>query len=332
MQDKIDKWNNIICNDIAKQYDIYYTNGEKSLYNLQFSKVVIPTHDQSMLIKSFKKSLKEKKKFLPHIKNFRIFDFGCGNGRLHPVLEKFGKYLKKNNFSLELVLYDISKVGLETYEKFLIEKGYKYKNKVNYRYKKNIYFGSTLVKNNILVKIIMGTEKSSTMEIEKFIKNVDVSICMYDIINHIPLQQKRIKIINLLGRITNYDTVFTVATKALFKKEQKIYEGLRKQGFPLKMAINPGDLYYTHTGPNNESIYNFFHVYNSLELINDFKKADMIIRKFGIAIITNYTKINCGFIIFKLDEIISKITTLIVPKKYIHNIALDIAIIARKRR
>jgi len=139
--------------------------------------------------------------------------------------------------------------------------------------------------------------------------------------------------LQILNEISNHYTIFTIGTTGLFREEQKIYNGLRRQGFPLKLATSKGDIYYsTQNSENslNESIYNFFHVYNSRELIKDFKNAGINIKYFGIAVITDYTKYKYGIIGFKIDEIFSRIMSKILPKKFLHKVGLDLIVIGKK--
>ncbi len=320
-------------NDIANQYDSYYenTNGEGSIYDQQYHDKVLPRDrwvikDAALKLinKKFPKgSIIVQPPINPGIrKKVRMVDFGCGDGRYFSVIEEIANSLQTQDIEVELVAYDPSAMGLKVYQEKLYKKGFKTENIIGERKEpertpgKLGYVNNVLKKDNITINFIHSNVEDTIEHTKTLIGEVDITLCMFGVLSHIPGRENRQKILKMFNDITNPDgyVILTVPGPWRFTEEQNHYSFLReKQKSPHLLATEPGDIYYAKfKGPERKAL-NFYHIYTSRELLEDLNQANLIAEKGieGNYILDIHTLTGGGAfsgVLAKLDEWLSWLT------------------------
>ena len=319
-------------NDIALQYDLYYSGGENSMYNKRFGLNKVALREAELIEQSFKSVLGAIKKNNSAHKVLRILDFGCGDGRLFLLLEELSNRLIGKEFNIELVGYDPSKVGIDLLSETLLQDGFKKKSDFNSSKKR--YFS----KNNFSVTLVLGDVEEGLEATKELIgPNIDLCLCMFGVIGHVPGRQRRINTLAALGELLSPvgELLISICATKVFAKEMAAYEEIRKQykihtkhnmgnsakvrRAVLRLAKEEGDLYYCSNGGPN-AIDNYVHLYSPQELKEDLKRAHFCTAS-GIKILTlshqfeicnNSTKA-------KLDNIASRILSVLCFSDYMKN-------------
>src|SRR5690606_1185380 len=122
---------------ISDSYNAYYEGGKESEYNKRFATHKIPVNELGILNETFEEVSNQKSKQLEKenvsklenyekftVPRFKILDYGCGDGRYFSFFEEIAEKLGFQGKELEVISYDISKVGLEEYQKKLKKEGF----------------------------------------------------------------------------------------------------------------------------------------------------------------------------------------------------------------
>ncbi|MDX2050424.1 MAG: hypothetical protein SFT93_04570 [Rickettsiaceae bacterium] len=180
--------------DVAAQYDIDYKGSSKSLYNSRFSTNKVIYREESKITKILT-SVYRHNKNKPTI---RILDFGCGDGRIFPVIEKFASKHTKTKF--EIIAYDPSIVGLNEFINNLKQNGFisiDYNNNDNIidtkpkDQPKDMSIIDILVRGNIEVKFLNNKVDAAPEHITYFTNGqIDAILAIYSSFNHIKGRDK----------------------------------------------------------------------------------------------------------------------------------------------
>ncbi len=277
--------------NIATEYDHYYQDGELSLYNRRFGKSRVIPRERSVINSAFKRiynniTIYKKQK----IKTFRILDFGCGDGRLFPVINELAQ--RYPDINIVLIAYDPSRVALDTFKNFLEVQSYKNSN-VQSRNKKHGYIDSCYNKDNLIVVLIHANIKDKPSYIKTLIKEpINLIFSFFTVLGLILKRNKRQCTIKSLKKILCYEgeMIINVSTKQSVVKQVEAYDLLRSQYHiakknnifsvaknlkkTLSLATEPGDFYnIICNGLNTVSFYG--HAYNAAELIEDLQSANL---------------------------------------------------------
>lgn len=301
---------------LSKQYDKYYLNGKKSIYNSRFGKIKVPTHDINLLKNAFNITLKSKYK-IQDKSPINIIDYGCGDGRYNAAIFNMIKKSSKKYPKIKFNLYglDISPVGIELYKQNLLDLGLSKQ--------KNLRFKKVYKKNNIKAIPLLISEKDDFEDIFKTINiKFDIVLCLFGVLSHIPFKKNRQKLLKTFFDNTkqNGSCLITVPSYGILKKELKAYNTLRKQGKPCNLATEDGDLYYNPQKDfkKNDIICNYHHLYKINEIKSDIKASSYHIKNSGVLSCLFATKIKT-FTISKLDEMCSKLLSLFFIPSFIKN-------------
>lgn len=311
--------NNTTSSELANRYNTRY---KKNTYIKQFNKQIpIPTYDNWLINHTFKKAWKIFKKEKKKV--FKILDFGCGDGRMFNTLNKISIFLLKRSISLEIINFDIAEEGLKRYSHNLINKGFSPTNKKQ----KELL---TLKKDNITIKFIAAKPDYKSQFLLDNIDKVDMSLAMFDVINHIPKKSHRIEALKTLKKVTNYYLVFSVTSPVLFKREQFVYSYLREMNSSFKSAMEKGDIYYPEFG-EKKGITDFMHIYTAKELRKNVRQAGWKLEKLSIAAITDIIKNKPSFLNCKIDEYLSRIISKILPFWMLDKIGINLAVVVKSK-
>lgn len=320
-------------NNKLNPYNIYFEGGENSLYNSRFGKRKITYNEEYVIKKSFKKVLKTfyKNSELTN-KVFKVLDYGCGDGRMFEIIERIANKFPK--LSIELFAYDTCEVGLNICSnKLLNTKFDKVDDKLN-KYQKN----------NLSIQLIKADQNNNLLEF--FNNSINLLICMFAVLCHIPGRDNRQNLIkdfkNLLN--INGEILINVSTLKSISKEALAYEVLRKhekvfskyfdsnakKDF-LKLAIEPGDLYYcVDNNKNCTEIYG--HVYNAKELENDLKATGLSFSKVKILSYRQPYDLSKSKFWDRIDQFISLFSSnMLLPISITERLSKNIYIIANKK-
>jgi len=230
-------------------------------------------------------------------RKLRVLDFGCGDGRYRAAAYEIAKRVRTHGIDVELVAYDVSDGGLDSFKAKLREEG----------------FGVNFTRDNLSVSFVLGSVDSSDIEKNKIaIGNVDVSSAIFGVISHIPGRKNRVNTLRMLKEVTDGDVIITAPGWRILSKEFQHHKKLRESGSPYKLATEPGDLYYKAKGGTE----NFYHVYwYKHELIGELAEAGLkgkvSIAKIGHETTLSYRPRTVGFV----DELVSYFAYNYLPEK-----------------
>lgn len=279
--------------DVAAEYDAYYrkgADGKTSIYDMVSGNHVIP-RDIMLIQRAVFKVLKANRaaKNKESIQKITIVDYGAGDGRHLPVYQHLSKKLKKLGIEIELTAYDPSQVGLEIYRDKLKEAGFSIQelkpfHKLNNKKPGTLaYEALNAKKNNLSIRLVHGHVNDSLEHVKNVLGNADVVFCLYGTLSHIIGRKSRQNILSMFREIVSDvgQILVTVPTLRRFHKEQKAFNYLRKNHYPeqiLQNATEAGDLYYTRYDEETEqTVTNYYHLYTSRELVEDFKSVGLVI-------------------------------------------------------
>jgi hypothetical protein len=287
--------------NLESNYDDYYKGGKNSDYNKgRFQEEKYILSEYNVLDEAISKIRKEN----PELNKIRLFEFGCGDGRFHIAIDNIAKNLKKSNIDLEVLAYDITKVGLEEYANRI-----KGKSNINISIdyelqdEKSSKPQITGIYNidNLTIKLIKGSIKTKPEEIADFLEKVDVTSAIFGPLAHIVPKSLRVEFLKMFNETTVGSLAITVPSDGQFKKHQEAFNMMRSQndkpevelendqelqaaflkaGFELediKSLIQKrqdcreaGDIKYKVKGTK---IINQYHVFSESELKESFKEA-----------------------------------------------------------
>lgn len=266
--------------DEAKNYNIYYKNGDESLYNKRFGKNRITKNERYLFLKTFNKSLQN---FLAEKRNkhsnengktkevseFTILDFGCGDGRMLPLFEEVANILLKKNIKLKVIGYDISSEGLTLFKDKLVELGYIIDEKDN-----------CLITNknkSIKIHLKLGNVESTKQSIvETISQKVDMVVCMFGVLANVKTETKRLEILSSLKELLNKGAYILNIAPAYgsFIKEIKCYSYLKSLGHLDALDLRDGDFYYAKQSSSGETLFlSYCHSYKYDEFLQNHRVA-----------------------------------------------------------
>ena len=306
-------------NDISNQYDRYYEGAGNSLYNKRFGDKRVTPNEEEIITNIFKKLTKKLAKTRPESKEIKILDFGCGDGRIFPVIEKLANQYKKDGWLIQLSGYDPCSTGLTSFKNMLLEKGYDENH-------------CSLSKNNLTINLILGDVNEELEVIARQIGNgFDLCLCIYGVLNHIPYRENRINHLKMINSLLaeSGELLLSICSKNVFPSEMKAYSLIRRQfadclhgSLPtsadirqqiLRLATEPGDLYYC-VDPNhsNKAADIFAHIDTPEELKANLKAANFNeTLKIKIMSILNPYEIANHCLKGQIDKMLSKIATIL---------------------
>jgi SAM-dependent methyltransferase len=335
--------------DVAKEYDNYYRGGERSLYDNRFGKEKIIPRENQVIVESFKRiykkletKIRKNEKFI-----FRIMDFGCGNGRLFPIIDNLSQNF---NINIELIAYDASLVGLELFQKNLESKGYKkIENIFLNNFKMKDHTLSFLVKNNLSIRLVhANTHDESNHIINIFDEPIHFIFSFYSVFGHILKRQNRLNILKSLKATMHPkgEIIINVCTRRSVSKQLEVYDNLREQYKAailkddktqsefikknLMLATEAGD-FYKVVYDNIRTIHLYGHAYTSKELLEDFTTANLIPKKVKIISIEQPYALSRSRVLRFVDTILSTLLSLnIYPFFDVSKFSKNIYVIGRK--
>lgn len=210
-----------------------------------------------------------------------ILDFGAGEGRTWFSTTHF---MAEAGAKVKYYALDISGEGLTTFQNRLLQNGF---NRMGGRdisqealtEDNPVYLGSTLKKEGIgkfggSAEIILAHSALSAKpeDIKKIIPEVDVTLCIFGVLSHIPGQENRQNFLRMFREITADDVMLTLPNaKRSHTDALAFYTLQRKNGTPIGLAKEDGDLYYVSGA--DRSAKDFYHVYRLPEIKEDFEAA-----------------------------------------------------------
>ena len=277
--------------DIEKQYDVDYSGGNASLYNKRFGSNRIIPREEDAITNSFNNV---HKRISNNSMQIRMLDFGCGDGRMFPVIERLAN--QHPDRQIELIAYDISAVGLEESIRYLETSGY-YTDKKPAKLRLDTqisYLVGFWKKDNLTVKIIHGNKNDDLEHIKFLIRQpVHVTFSIFTVLGHVAKRDNRQAAIRMLAGLMDKEgeLIINVSTASSLPKEVMVYQILRdqyetakkyKQYYVAKklkttlgIATEPGDIYYTKSD-DTHSTHSYGHVYAGNELLEDLVQANLV--------------------------------------------------------
>lgn len=315
---------------IIKQYDIDYYGGEKSLYNKRFGEERVIPREESVIMNSVKNVSQQLSYKANSTKPaIRLLDFGCGDGRIFPVISKIAQNNKDRQ--VELIAYDLSFVGLKEFIKQIELQGL---NLIHRGESSNInktYVMGKWSKENLSVIIIHASIDDNLSSVKLLIeKPIHVIFSMFTPLGHIPGINNRQAIITKLKDLLDDrgEIILNVSTRASLPNESLAYEVIREQyeialshnqyelakalKKALRIAIEPGDLYYSK---HDEKIatHNYGHVYSKDELIEGVKLAGLEIKAVKVMSIKQPYQLTTSKISKYIDSLLSEVLSWPIP-------------------
>lgn len=214
-------------------------------------------------------------------KLLRIMDFGAGEGRTWFSTTRF---LSEAGNNIHYYATDISGKGLETFANRLLADGFHRSGGEDISDNRfsdgnNAYLGPTLTKENIgkhkgsaKITLVHSSLQSTAADIQKIIPEVDITLCIFGVLSHIPKQTNRRDFLHMFREITVGDVLLTLPNAERSHTDAlKFHNRQRAKGEPIGLATEAGDLYYT-SGADG-SARDFYHVYTLEEIRSDFAAA-----------------------------------------------------------
>jgi hypothetical protein len=272
----------------GKQYDNYYSGGDQSIYHKLYGGKII-SRDESVLQEIVRQCLPNVQEDQNGQRVLKILDYGCGDGRYLQAILPITKFLKeKSNIKVELIAYDPSGVGLQTFEEntkklnFIPVEGqcHGYKD-INDNHSGNAGYVANILEseeNNLRVKFIHGHVFDDHEHIKELIKPVHMTMCMYGVLSHIPMQKDRIQLLTTLGDLTQEKIILTLPSYRILQEQKKTYDYLRQEkhnGILPESLKEKGNVHYTRIeedktdglfkakSEKDKIVENAYHLYES---------------------------------------------------------------------
>lgn len=317
-------------NNLDKNYDEYYRGGKNSKYNQnRFKSSDVAISEENTLTDLITEALRNNS---PKI---RFFEFGCGDGRFLPAIEKIAEKLAMRNVELEVIAYDITRVGLKEYENRIREKFGNLEHfeecvqmEENFEEKENpqeISIIGVYKFNNTSIKLVKGNVNTQPQEISEFLNGtVDITSAMFGPLAHIRPQSLRIDFLKMFKDITTGKVAITVPSDGQFKKHQEAYNMMRDHGI---LDGEAGDINYKVPDTN---IINQYHVFSEDELRESFEKAGYNSEKTRVFISTVYDTATITKNSFNnyFDFLFSELLSNILPAKKMSQYSSYLGVIA----
>jgi hypothetical protein len=294
---------------IAKQYDIYYEGGKKSLYNIRFgieSKVTL--REKQLLKKHLEVAIQSSID-----KNVTILDFGCGDGRTMSILYAMAFHHLNYNFTIKA--YDVSQVGLSELVKSLLDEGFQCINPTISELN-----GQKYQKNNVVIEIVIGDPSLSAPQLETlFGSGVNLVLCLFGVLSHIPGAQNRLAILQMFKNILIKKGVVFISlpTYAAHNKTANHFEQLRSSSdcaeSNIHLAKENGDIYYKIQGAD---LYNFYHLYSMQEVLTQLRETGVIISDTGIYSMLLPSQICKSTIVNVADYVLTHVLSLPIMRRF----------------
>lgn len=263
--------------DSGKEYDIYYSGGQDSIYNQLYKNKCID-YDKWFLTKIIRQ-------IALTTNTVKILDFGCGNGRYFQIFENIANILQKENKSLYLIAYDASLVALEYFQSQLVEKNFCDLPVIN---STNEYTIRDLKKGNITVRFIHPSRHNSINLIAQVTERVNLTVCLFSVLSHIQTSQERVNLIKVLKKLTDGYIVASLPSYRILQNEHKVFKFIRLNNFRmsidgLPLSLEKGDILYARNF-GDKHVENYLHLYESSEEIRDELAEAGITNKYNISI------------------------------------------------
>lgn len=325
-------------NDIGDQYDNYYGGGEKSIYAQQYKNQILPRdqwvlnqeaiklakHKFPVLFPSFWDSLCGNTSnginvvLLNQPREIRILDYGCGDGRYLSAIEDIAGEMAKQGINIHYIGVDPSLVGLETYQKHLLNKSFCLsqgdgRSLHHLGEEENGYNGPTFKRGNLTVELVHNNVNDTVEHQKGLIGEVDMTMCMFGVLSHIPGRENRKETLKMFGDITNPEgsVILTLPGPQRFLNEQLTYDTLRQQERwdSVGLAKEPGDILYAKFQGQERKALNYYHIYTAKEVLEDLGMAGLMPQN-GIQVnyISDIQGLTSNPVFAKLDEYISWLT------------------------
>jgi SAM-dependent methyltransferase len=258
---------------ISEGYNKYYANDGDgiSVYNSRFGEARYNAREEAILRKQILKKVEQLK---AQDKNtIRILDFGCGDGRLFPIIYQLAEELAAQNFQIIFSGCDISDEGLRVFNSNLTRIGFRQESSdedLVYDPSLNqLKRLSNLTEKNLEINLWCITPETKRGEILEQMGNYDITICMFGTLSHIIGAVNRQNVLGTLA-LQSDDLVLTVPSRNIFKSNQEIFRGKRANGEDFE----EGDIEYEVKDGNGKVIaINPYHLYTRDELEKDLKIA-----------------------------------------------------------
>jgi multisubunit Na+/H+ antiporter MnhF subunit len=237
---------------------------------------IITSREEGILLSNIIDVIKKQ-----NLKEIEILDFGSGDGRFFPIIQKLSILYPK--VKIKYLAYDVIEVGLKKFQVNLIEDGFKLieskpfinTEKVN---KFKPYRVSELKRDNLYVTILLSNAHSIDQEVTSVLgENIKIIFSMYGSFMHIPYYNKRVDMLKTLSRSLNEEGLIILDVPAFrnFKIILKKCDKLRaeKRYIELGDAIEEGDIIY-------RGIYYHLTTFNELKRLAE--DSNLIIKEKGI--------------------------------------------------
>ena len=326
------------------EYDKDFKSGQESLYNKRFGPVRYIPREESAIIESFKSTFSLTK----NKKHMSILDFGCGDGRMLPILINLAS--KYNKTAIDVYAYDLSIIGLEEFQKNLIGNNF-YKIEANGLLNTKLDILGVWQRENLRLTLIHGTDTIDRFPEDIIDRKFDLIYAMFSVICHIDGRVNRINQIKQLGNIMadHGEMIINVSTPISLPEEVNAYGLIRKQRHlalkhqdfkiasllerTLRLATEPGDIYYTKEDRANYT-HSFGHAYTGEELRHDVESAFLTCSSVKIMSIAQPYIVSKNWIKKYSDTFLSMILSLdlpFYPFKDKDRISKNIYIVAKKQ-
>ena len=221
-----------------------------------------------------------------------MLDYGCGDGRyLRCILDLAGE--KANGDApTELVMVDPSPVGLQTFKEKLAQADFAGSENVQFKDDANLekaevgkkgYLAGVMTRKTVTVRLIHMCIDDGMEHLTNLIGDVDMIICMFGVLSHIPGQTSRVSVLQMFSKVAKSGgkLIVSVPGPQLLRDQQKLYDIARESGSDVQDARQAGDIYYTmsitshdpNVLPKAVTITNFLHIYRASELDTDLRAA-----------------------------------------------------------
>jgi len=217
---------------LAKYYNKRFKNDAYDLTKISDDE----THSINYLLAQIHKNKKYGKS---EDKVITIFDFGCGDGRLHPLYESIAHDLSKSNVKLRIIAVDSSEEALIIYHSRCLKSGYlrliKNKKDSEGLYEKTDEILNYPVKKANIEVFFKNTDINGLLELQQAEISID-AIISAAVLCHILGPENRLNMLKIFFNTAEY-LFISQPTLGDFSTIQERFSDLRKRKSEIQIAL-----------------------------------------------------------------------------------------------
>jgi hypothetical protein len=175
---------------------------------------------------------------------------------------------------------------------------------------------ASLSKSNLEISLIHGEESLDIERMQTRVGNVDCLVCMFGTLSHIIDPNERKKILTFFDAVADYSAT-TVPSRNIFKKEQEIYNFLRRSGesSDIGQQSQDGAIKYIIKGSEESGsvITNQYYLFTQDDLLKSIKDSGLCPVRIGANAISHPISLTKSPVLDRIDSAISSSTNQLLP-------------------